>query len=87
MDIKEHIKLSTIKEHLKQSAKEKAETVGIKLKDRAVAKIKDGFTPQNNSRKSNDKNNSPENYASGTVSAPRYCGNTCGYDGKTKTTY
>lgn len=68
MDIKERIKLSTIKEHFKQSAKEKAETVGIKLKDRAVAKIKDGFTPQSNNRKSNDKNNSPENYATDTVS-------------------
>ena len=28
-----------------------------------------------------------DNTNSGTVSAPRYCGNTCGYDGKTKTTY
>ena len=28
-----------------------------------------------------------DNTNSGTVSAPRYCGNTCGYDGRTKTTY
>ncbi len=55
--------------------------------NRAKITASDAYAGGMVGRIEDDKCTFTDNTNSGSVSAPKYCGNTCGYDGKTKTTY